>query len=38
VFITHRAVEGRFQQAVAALREMPVVEEVRSVLRVAGEE
>jgi homoserine dehydrogenase len=38
VFITHRAVEGPFQRAVAALREMPVVEEVRSVLRVAGEE
>jgi len=38
VFITHRAVEGSFQRAVSALRALPVVAEVRSVLRVAGEE
>ena len=34
VFITHRAQEGAFQAAVYALRGLPVVEEVRSVLRV----
>jgi homoserine dehydrogenase len=34
VFITHRAQEGAFQRAVSELKEAPVVEEVRSVLRV----
>jgi homoserine dehydrogenase len=38
VFITHRAREGAFQDAVNTLRELPVVEEVRSVLRVEAEE
>ena len=38
VFITHRAREGPFQVAVAALRGLPAVEEVRSVLRVEAEE
>jgi homoserine dehydrogenase len=38
VFITHRAREGNFQQAVAELRELKAVEEVRSVLRVEAEE
>ena len=38
VFITHRAREGPFQQAVAALRILPAVVEVRSVLRVEAEE
>ena len=38
VFITHRAQEGAFQAAVNALRDLPVVEEVRSVLRVEAEE
>jgi len=38
VFITHRAREGPFQEAVAALRGLPAVEEVRSVLRVEAEE
>ena len=38
VFITHRAREGAFQAAVNALRDLPVVEEVRSVLRVEAEE
>lgn len=38
VFITHRAREGAFQQAVAELRDVPVVEEVRSILRVEAEE
>jgi homoserine dehydrogenase len=38
VFITHRAREGAFQGAVAALRDLPGVEEVRSVLRVEAEE
>jgi homoserine dehydrogenase len=38
VFVTHRAREGAFQQAVTELRAVPVVREVRSVLRVeAGE-
>jgi homoserine dehydrogenase len=36
VFITHRAVEGAFQRAVAQIRELKPVEEVRSVLRVEG--
>ena len=38
VFITHRAMEGPFQRAVTQLRGLPAVEEVRSVLRVEGEE
>ena len=38
VFVTHRAREGAFQDAVAALRALPAVEEVRSVLRVEAEE
>jgi homoserine dehydrogenase len=38
VFITHRALEGAFQAAVNALRDLPVVEEIRSVLRVEAEE
>jgi homoserine dehydrogenase len=38
VFITHRAKEGAFQGAVAELRDLPAVEELRSVLRVEAEE
>jgi homoserine dehydrogenase len=38
VFITHRAREGAFQDAVTALRGLPAVEKVRSVLRVEAEE
>lgn len=38
VFITHRAREGAFQQAVGELRDIPAVEEVRSILRVEAEE
>jgi homoserine dehydrogenase len=38
VFITHRALEGSFQLAVADLGALPAVEEVRSVLRVEAEE
>ena len=38
VLITHRAVEGPVQRTVARLRELPVVHEVLSVLRVEGEE
>jgi homoserine dehydrogenase len=38
VFVTHRAREGAFQEAVSALRGLPAVEEVRSVLRVEAEE
>jgi homoserine dehydrogenase len=38
VFITHRALEGAFQGAVAGLGVLPAVEEVRSVLRVEAEE
>ncbi len=38
VFITHRALEGPFQQAVAELGDLPAVQEVRSVLRVEAEE
>jgi homoserine dehydrogenase len=38
VFITHRAREGPFQEAVAALRGLSAVVEVRSVLRVEAEE
>lgn len=38
VFVTHRAREGAFQKAVADLRGVPAVEEVRSVLRVEAEE
>jgi homoserine dehydrogenase len=38
VFITHRAREGSFQQAVTELRGVRAVEEVRSILRVEAEE
>lgn len=38
VFVTHRAREGAFQQAVAELHALQAVEEVRSVLRVEAEE
>jgi homoserine dehydrogenase len=38
VFVTHRAREGAFQQAVAGIRELAPVREVRSVLRVEAEE
>ena len=38
VFITHRAREGSFQQAVTELGGLPAVEEVRSILRVEAEE
>jgi homoserine dehydrogenase len=38
VFVTHRAREGAFQQAVSELHGVPVVREVRSVLRVEAEE
>ena len=38
VFITHRAREGAFQEAIGVLRALPGVEEVRSVLRVEAEE
>jgi homoserine dehydrogenase len=38
VFITHRAREGNFQLAVAELRDLKAIEEVRSVLRVEAEE
>ncbi len=38
VFITHRAREGSFQQAVTELRDIRAVEEVRSILRVEAEE
>lgn len=38
VFITHRAKEGSFQQAVTELRDIRAVEEVRSILRVEAEE
>jgi homoserine dehydrogenase len=38
VFVTHRANEGAFQQAVSELRDLSAVEEVRSVLRVEAEE
>jgi homoserine dehydrogenase len=38
VFITHRAREGAFQQAVKELRGLAVVHEVRSILRVEAEE
>jgi homoserine dehydrogenase len=38
VFITHRAREGAFQDAVTALRDLPGVEEVRSILRVEAAE
>jgi homoserine dehydrogenase len=38
VFITHRAREGAFQDAVGGLRGLEAVEEVRSVLRVEAEE
>jgi homoserine dehydrogenase len=38
VFVTHRAREGAFQQAVSELEGVGAVEEVRSVLRVEAEE
>jgi homoserine dehydrogenase len=38
VIITHRANEGAVQQTVTDLRALDVVLEVRSVMRVAGEE
>lgn len=38
VFVTHRAREGAFQDAVSELREVAVVEAVRSILRVEAEE
>ena len=38
VFITHRAREGAFQQAVSELSGLAVVHEVRSILRVEAEE
>ena len=38
VFITHRAREGSFQEAVAGARDLPAVKEVRSILRVEAEE
>ncbi|MGH2581118.1 MAG: homoserine dehydrogenase [Actinomycetota bacterium] len=38
VFITHRAREGSFQQAVTELGSVRAVEEVRSILRVEAEE
>ena len=38
VFVTHRAQEGAFQQAVSELDAIAGVEEVRSVLRVEAEE
>jgi homoserine dehydrogenase len=38
VFITHRAQEGSFQQAVTELGGVRAVEEVRSILRVEAEE
>ena len=38
VFITHRAREGAFQKTVRGLEDLPVVREVRSILRVEGEE
>jgi homoserine dehydrogenase len=38
VFVTHRAREGAFQEAVAEIRGLAPVREVRSVLRVEAEE
>jgi len=38
VFVTHRAREGAFQEAVAEIRRLAPVREVRSVLRVEAEE
>ena len=38
VFVTHRAGEGAFAAATGDLRSLPVVREVRSVLRVVAEE
>jgi homoserine dehydrogenase len=38
VFITHRAREGAFQQAVSEMSGLAVVHEVRSILRVEAEE
>jgi homoserine dehydrogenase len=38
VFVTHRAREDAFQRSVSGLHELVAVEEVRSILRVEGEE
>ncbi len=38
VFITHRAREDAFQRAIADLRDLKAVEDIRSILRVEGEE
>jgi homoserine dehydrogenase len=38
VFITHRAREGDFQEAVGGARDLQVVREIRSILRVEAEE
>jgi homoserine dehydrogenase len=38
VFVTHRALEDAFQHAVGELRDLSAVVEVRSMLRVAGQE
>ena len=38
VFITHRAQEGAFQKTIEELRELEVVRDVASLLRVEGEE
>jgi homoserine dehydrogenase len=38
VFITHRAQEGAFQKTVEELRELEIVRDVASLLRVEGEE
>jgi homoserine dehydrogenase len=38
VFITHRAQEGAFQKTIEELRELEVVRDVTSLLRVEGEE
>lgn len=38
VFVTHRALEGAFQKAVLELHGLAAVHEVRSILRVEGEE
>ena len=37
-FVTHRAQEGAFQKTVQELRELSVVRDVASLLRVEGEE
>lgn len=38
VFVTHRALESAFRSAVADLRSLPAVREVRGILRVEAEE